>query len=433
MTVFAAALGWLVVVEIVGLLAAPLAYRLFAPLADRGYAFAKPLGLVVAAYGLWLASSFGLIGNTTAGAVLALVGLAALSGWLIWSRRDEALAYFRNSIRRVLFIEAVGVVTFAVGVLYRSYDPEISHTEQPMELTFLNGILASERLPPQDPWMSGHSISYYYFGYFIVAQLVRLAGVPAAVGFNLALATIFALTVTGAFGLGYNLVASGHCSRTPDDEHTQREVEDPEDTAPAHEEVILSSRRPAIPLSRRPTQSSRPALVAGGLSAVLLAICANLEAVFEVMRRHGLVEPAFWRWLDVDGLQRPIPGFSGWQLLNPTTWLPTDPPDTWWWFRATRVIGTYVSEGAERRAIDYTITEFPFFSFILGDLHPHVLALPFGLLVVALALSCLLWAERFDLAWLRRDWPLALVAVVCVGALGFLNSWDLPTYAFVFA
>ncbi len=32
------------------------------------------------------------------------------------------------------------------------------------------------------------------------------------------------------------------------------------------------------------------------------------------------------------------------------------------------------------------IDEFPFFSFLLGDLHPHVLGLPFVLLAIAVAL-----------------------------------------------
>ena len=36
------------------------------------------------------------------------------------------------------------------------------------------------------------------------------------------------------------------------------------------------------------------------------------------------------------------------------------------------------------------IDEFPFFSFLLGDNHPHKLALPFVLLCVGLALNLLL-------------------------------------------
>jgi uncharacterized membrane protein len=40
------------------------------------------------------------------------------------------------------------------------------------------------------------------------------------------------------------------------------------------------------------------------------------------------------------------------------------------------------------------IDEFPAFSFVLGDLHPHVLALPFGLAVLALAYELMLAGHR---------------------------------------
>jgi YYY domain-containing protein len=76
--------------------------------------------------------------------------------------------------------------------------------------------------------------------------------------------------------------------------------------------------------------------------------------------------------------------------------------------------------GVEQEVID----EFPFFSFLLGDMHPHVLALPFVLLALGLALS-LFWSKR-EAQW----WEVVLLGV-CLGGLGFLNSWDLPIYLFI--
>ena len=113
------------------------------------------------------------------------------------------------------------------------------------------------------------------------------------------------------------------------------------------------------------------------------------------------------------------------------------------------------------------IDEFPFFSFLLGDVHPHVLALPFVVLAIALALNQLLQAQqargfRFHLprpglqssdavsasGYLRRlrdvtslfsdlvvsafgGWFQFVVVAVCLGALGFLNTWDYPIYLFM--
>ena len=105
-------------------------------------------------------------------------------------------------------------------------------------------------------------------------------------------------------------------------------------------------------------------------------------------------------------------------------------PDTnWWWWRATRVIDT-VRDGV---SLDYTITEFPFFSFLLGDLHSHVLALPFVLLTLALALNLYRAAEPINILWfLRHPWQ-ALAMSLCFGALAFINSWDFPVYAAILA
>jgi hypothetical protein len=52
------------------------------------------------------------------------------------------------------------------------HNPQISATEKPMEFAFLNSILRDPALPPADPWLAGYDISYYYFGYVLMAMLV---------------------------------------------------------------------------------------------------------------------------------------------------------------------------------------------------------------------------------------------------------------------
>ena len=71
---------------------------------------------------------------------------------------------------------------------------------------------------------------------------------------------------------------------------------------------------------------------------------------------------------------------------------------------------------------------------MLADLHPHVLALPFTLLALALALNLVRSpvepadALRLGWQWLAARHGQVLVLALCLGALGFLNSWDFPTY-----
>jgi len=76
-----------------------------------------------------------------------------------------------------------------------------------MEMAFINAILRSPTFPPNDPWLSGYGISYYYFGYVLAAMLIRVSGVDAAIGYNLMSALWFALTALGAYGVLFDLLA----------------------------------------------------------------------------------------------------------------------------------------------------------------------------------------------------------------------------------
>ncbi len=77
-----------------------------------------------------------------------------------------------------------------------------------MELAFISATMRSEAFPPNDPWMAGYSISYYYFGYVMAAMLAMLSGVVSTIAFNLMIALLFALTGLTAFGVVTNMVRS---------------------------------------------------------------------------------------------------------------------------------------------------------------------------------------------------------------------------------
>ncbi|MDP9385774.1 MAG: DUF2298 domain-containing protein, partial [Actinomycetota bacterium] len=76
------------------------------------------------------------------------------------------------------------------------------------------------------------------------------------------------------------------------------------------------------------------------------------------------------------------------------------------------------------RLIPQAITEFPAFSFLLGDLHAHLLAVPFTLLALAFGLQ----AARGGPS--RRD---VVPAGIAVGVLYAINSWSYPVAAGVVA
>src|SRR5207302_7576783 len=72
------------------------------------------------------------------------------------------------------------------------------------------------------------------------------------------------------------------------------------------------------------------------------------------------------------------------------------------------------------------IHEFPYFTFLYGDLHAHQVALPLTVAVLLVGLS-LMRSLRADAR--RIPWAPLLIAGVLVGMLRATNTWDFPTYA----
>lgn len=324
-------------VEAIGLFAVPIAAFLFARLPGGGLALARPLGLLLAAYPAWLLASLRL---APYGRITGWFGVALLAavGTVLWLRRRPWSAQTVNTPRLRLWLigEALFTVGFLGWALMRSYAPDVWQTEKPMDMAFINAINRSPWFPPHDPWLSGATINYYYFGHYLMAFLIRLTGLDPSVGFNLGVALFYGLSLSSVFA-----VASA---------------------------VYLAARRDA-------DAPTTPAAVAGLAAAGLAMLLGNLAG----------------------GVQ--------W-LLNPTALVSYD-----WW--------------SPSRVIANTANEFPFFSFLLGDLHAHVMAAPFSLTSLAFALQLALAGPRG--LWRGSALAELLIVALLVGSLYAINTLDYPT------
>jgi YYY domain-containing protein len=331
---------------------APMVRWLCGALPDRGTSVARPIALLVALYPAWLLASIGAAAYDGR-PIVATTVLCGLLGWIGITTKGVAIGRW---LRDLAVVEAASLASLALYLWLRGYTPQIVGTEKPMDIAFLASSSRTVTMPPPDPWFAGQPINYYYLGYMIHGTIGRLAGVPPEIGFNLALATIFSMTVVTAFGVVWNVV--------------------------------------------RPRFGTGVSLAAGLFTAFSLAISGNLYAPVRL-------------------------------LLNPAQTI-----GAWWWdsavgigWRSSRIVcdGPRAGNLCSFPAIE-TINEFPFFSFLLGDLHPHLMALPYT--VMAITLGWNLANSTISANSKRRSCWFVRVAIsgALVGSLYALNAWDFPTF-----
>jgi YYY domain-containing protein len=330
---------WLLVLA-VGLIGLPFAALMFGRLPGGGLALARPLGLLVVAYPLWLLVSADLVtyGRTAAAVAVAVSALVAvvLGLRILRPREQRSLS---TSLRLWLVGEALFTVCFAGWAILRSLGPDVVQTEKPMDMAIVNAIGKSGSFPPHDPWLAGEQLNYYYFGHYINSILIRLTGIDPAVAYNLAVSLFFALTATAIYAVASALY------------------------------LALKSG------------STEGGAIRAGLAASFFAVAGNLAGAVQY-------------------------------LHHPTKF------GDYNWFTPSRVIPN-------------TANEFPFFSFLLGDLHAHVLAAPFALTALAFAMQTCLSGPRLGQGFLTASRGRAAaelgLGATALGVLYAINSLDYPT------
>ncbi|HKP53502.1 MAG TPA: DUF2298 domain-containing protein [Chloroflexia bacterium] len=397
-TQWIAVLLWFLAAQLLGFVALPIIFSVFRNLPDRGYAFAKLLGLLLVSWGAWIAASTRLIPFTVWSVLLmlAIMGMVAALCWRLGAGK-EIREFFARKRSLIIFYEVLFIAAFLSFLVIRILNPDLWHPERggekPMEFGFLNSVLRSPWMPPLDPFFSGGYINYYYHGYVILAALIKLVGVDPAIAVNLTIPLFYALTFTAGASVVYNIVAWSQRRRG-----SQHEV-------------------------------SRSGMAFGVLAGVLMLVIGNM---------NGL-----WQWVMVNYPQYRN-GMADWARNAG--------------FREIAMINPYAGYNFwdPSRIIPGTINEFPFWSFLFADLHPHLINMPFTIFAAGLGLNLAFagslrrtilthiprieqnWFKRLAarardaLAWLWGDgWSGALrfaVMALTLGGLIVTNSWDFPTY-----
>ena len=203
---------WIAVAEGIALIVFPLAFLVFRPLRDRGWLFAKGLGLLLLGLVVWLLSclelmEFNRMAVTVGAGALFLVNVA-----LLFRNFGEIRAFFRKHWNVVLVAELVFLAAFAAFIIVRMANPDLWHPyrggEKPMDMAYLNAVLKSVHMPPYDPWFGGGYINYYYWGQFLVGMLIHITGVVPEVAVNLAVPMFFAMTAAFSYSVVFNLASA---------------------------------------------------------------------------------------------------------------------------------------------------------------------------------------------------------------------------------
>ena len=381
------ALAFWGVAMVIGALALPIAFRLFRGFPDYGAGLSVTLGLTLLAAGYFLLRVIGVLPAGRGSFLLAIL-LLGIAGFVVVVSDRRFFPTLRRALPGIAVTAALFSTLFFGYAFFRAYVPDIAHTEQPMDFLYLNAMLVSPEFPPHDPWLAGETASYHYGGYLQAAILTGAADVWPASGYNLALAAVFASAGAAAASLAAALA------------------------------LWFFGR------------NARRWVIGAGAGAVLLLLFAGpLASVFEFASAHGAANEAVFNVFGTEGLVRcgssPDESCTGRVGDLTTRWYPDD---HWVWWRMSRM-----AYWGPQPSYPFTVTESPSFSFLLGDLHPHVMAIP-GVLL-ALAAAAALWRGSGALSWRshRRRPALLLCVAVVFGSLAFVNVWDVITFSPVLA
>lgn len=364
-------LKWWGILFLMGIGFLPLTSILFAKFRDKGYLFSKTIGIVISGWFMWLCSSLHILKFNTVSCFVCLgicivlnYGLGYLYGRKKQKESTEGVALYdfmrpAGGMRRDIILELVFLLVFLLLVYLRSNIVEGATTEKFMNYAFLTNMLRTDYMPPIDTWVSGMNLNYYYFGQYLVTYLIQLSVHTATYGYVLGLMTVASFCLMLVYSLVYQMAYSMWNKAG---------------------QIAGKVRKWSLGVAN----------IAGIVAGVAVTFAGNFHYVI-----FAKIVPVLWDILQIPG----------------------DKPQ-YFFPQSTRYIG-YIP----RIEDDRTITEFPAYSFIAGDLHAHIVNV---MLVVTLLGILFAWLLKHEE---KKFWNSNIIVLgFLIGIFHMSNYWDFPIY-----
>lgn len=343
---------------------------------DRGLFVSKIIGLVFISSFVWLLTLFTPIPNL--GYVwrisFLIFVIVAILKLLNKEFRREIINFIISKKTQILLFEFIFLSVFFFFVLLRMYDNNAVGTERPMDSMMLNSVFNSYYNPPNDLWMSGNKISYYYFGYWIFAGFYSIIFFDTNNLYNLSFGLIPALSSAAALSFISNFLY-----------------------------ITKNNKLKFI----------KPIFVAI-ITPFFLVFSSNFYGFVLLLDYMKIFPLSILNWLHGD---------KHVTIQNYEYFIPQD---FWWWWKSSRIINSYKNN----ESLDFTINEFPFFSFLLGDFHPHMISIPFFITTLILFTSYFVGSKYIYLSHKRPkiSYLFTLLLILFIGSTGFINMWNLSFF-----
>ncbi|MCQ2532733.1 MAG: DUF2298 domain-containing protein [Saccharofermentans sp.] len=322
---------WILVMMLFGFAFFPLSSFIFKKSCSGGFIFGESLGILTVSLVSWTLGYIGILPFTRTTIIILLIISTAICYAVTPLRKALVHNLSKNGVaENILFEQIVFSVTLTILCYYKGFLPNINGQEKFMDYGFIMSMLRNPNLPAKDMWLSGKSINYYYFGQFIFSLIIKLTGIKPSIAYNIAMCSAIAFPFALCYGIGTYLV----------------------DTARSFGLKAMKYMH----------------VICGILCGFITMIFGNSHSFFYDDKSMGNHILKLFSKLGVN----------------------VGKTDNFFFPESTRFIGhnpdSALIEGIKNGG-DYTISEFPFYTYLLGDLHAHVCSSMVVLTIIAVSIA----------------------------------------------